>query len=102
MPQFHLGGRRKQPQGGREGPGRGERGTWLGIGWEKRTEIPEGQQKEWKHATSGGRRFGGGGHAPECTRDLRGERLSELKRGTLDEMPYIGERELVEPTFSIK
>jgi hypothetical protein len=68
----------------------------------KRTEIPEGQQKEWKHATSGGRRFGGGGHAPECTRDLRGERLSELKRGTLDEMPYIGERELVEPTFSIK
>jgi hypothetical protein len=23
-------------------------------GWGKKREIPEGQQKEWKHATSGG------------------------------------------------
>jgi hypothetical protein len=37
----------------------------------------------------------------ECTRGLRGERLSRLK-GTLDEMPYSGERALVEPTSSKK
>ena len=37
----------------------------------------------------------------ECTRDLGGERLSGLKE-SLDEMPYIGERELVKPTSSRK
>jgi hypothetical protein len=33
---------------------------------------------------------------PECTRDSQ-----DSKRGTLDGMPYIGERKIVEPT-SIK
>jgi hypothetical protein len=61
---------------------------------------PEGQQKEWKHATSGRRRL---------SRVLQNiPEISEMrdswdsKRGTLDEMPYIGERELVEPTSSRK
>ena len=36
----------------------------------------EGQQKECKQATS---EVGGWGYPPECTRDLGGERLSELK-----------------------
>ena len=43
------------------------------------------------------------GYPPEFTRDLGGERLSRLKeRETLDEIPYSGERELVEPTSSRK
>ena len=47
---------------------------------------------ETKPATSGDRRWG---DPLECTRDLEGDRFSKLK-GTLDEMPYNGERELVE------
>jgi len=39
---------------------------------------------------------------PEYTRDLGGERLSGLKVGALDGMPYSGEREIVEPIFSRK
>jgi hypothetical protein len=39
--------------------GERERGTRSGTGWGERTEIPEGQQKEQKQATSGGRRLGG-------------------------------------------
>jgi hypothetical protein len=35
-----------------------------------------------KTATSGGRRFGGGG-LPECTRDMGDERLSGLKERDL-------------------
>ena len=42
------------------------------------------------------------GHPPECTRYLGGERLSGSNRGTLDEMHYIGDRELVEPTSKSK
>ena len=43
------------------------------------------------------------GDPPEFTRDLGGERLSRLKeRETLDEIPYTGERKLVEPTFRRK
>jgi hypothetical protein len=50
--------------GGREGPGResGEAGGWgsgRGIGGEGKDYSPEGQQKEWKQATSGDRRLGG-------------------------------------------
>jgi hypothetical protein len=48
----------------------------IGIGCGERTEIPEGQQKGWKQAIMGGRRLG---DPPECTRDLRIERLSGLK-----------------------
>ena len=107
MPQSHLGGRRKQPQGWRKGPGRergggggGERGTWLGIGWGKRNEIPEGQQKEWKHATLGGRRLV---YPPECTRDLGGERLSGLKERNLRlNVLQWGEGACREPTSSRK
>jgi hypothetical protein len=85
-PQSHLGGRRKQPQGG--GGGGGERGGperergWLGVGWGRENMIwywvkekdrsLESQQKKWKSAASGGRRFGGRGavQAAECTTDL--------------------------------
>jgi hypothetical protein len=42
----------------------------------EKTEIPEGQQKEWKQATLGGRRWG---DPLECTKDLGGKRLSGLK-----------------------
>ena len=104
----HLGGKRKQSQeadGGRDlgcrGKGR-EKGKWehdqvLGREQERN---PEGQQKEWKYATSEG---GWEVEGPlECTRDLGHERLSRLKRGILDEMPYSGERELVKSTFSRK
>ena len=40
------------------------------------------------------------GEGLESTRDLGGERLSELKGRTLDEMPNSEERELIEPTSS--
>jgi hypothetical protein len=72
----------------------------LDIGWGKRTEIPKGQQKECKHATLGSRRLGGTlQNVPETweARDAQ-----DSKRGTLDEMPYIGEREIIEPTSSRK
>ena len=42
------------------------------------------------------------GDPPECTRDLGGKRLSGSKGESLDEMPYSGERGLVEPTSSKK
>ena len=68
----------------------------MGIGWGERTEIPKGQQKEWKQATLGGRRLGGD-HIPE-TWEVRDSQDS--KRGTVDEMPNGREKELIEPTFS--
>jgi hypothetical protein len=40
---------------GRKGDGGAEKGTWV-MGGGKRTEIPEGQEKEWK---SGSKRLGG-------------------------------------------
>jgi hypothetical protein len=44
-----------------------------------------------------------GGNPLECTRDTGGERHSGLKvRETSDEMPYSGERELVESISSRK
>ena len=72
----------------------------MGIGWGKRTEIPESQQKEWKHATSEGKWLGGILQNISETREMRDSQDS--KRGTLDEMPNIGERKLVEPTSSRK
>jgi hypothetical protein len=49
---------------------------------------PEGQQKEWKQATSGWE------HPPECTRDLGGRRFPGLKERDL--------RWNIEPTSSRK
>jgi len=43
---------------------------------EEKDRSLEGQQKEWKQATSGGRRLG---LPPDYTRNLGGERLSGLK-----------------------
>ena len=41
----------------------------------KKNRSPEGQKKECKKTTLGNRKLGG---PPECTRDLRGKRLSGL------------------------
>lgn len=80
-PQSYLGWRRKQPQGGTEGPVReAEKGTYSGIRWEKRTKIPEAQQKEWKHATLGVRRLGEG-LSRICHRPGRREMLRTQKEG---------------------
>ena len=40
------------------------------------------------------------GDPPECIRDLGGKKLSGIKGETLEEMHYIEESELVEPTSS--
>jgi hypothetical protein len=57
----------------------------------------EGQQQEWKKATSGNRKLVQ--NAPEIweVRDSQ-----DLKRGTLDEMPDSRQRELIEPISSRK
>ena len=44
--------------------------------WGRQERSPEGQQNEWKYATSGGRRWG---DSLESSRDLGGVRLSGLK-----------------------
>jgi hypothetical protein len=46
--------------------------------WGGQERSPEGQQNKWTYATSGvgGRRLG---DPLECTKDLGGENLSELK-----------------------
>jgi hypothetical protein len=102
MLQSHVEGRRKQS--------RGKGGTWMRkgtgrvrgehdqvLGWVEQDWSSEGQQKEWKQGTSRGRRWGDPQNVPE-TWDVRDSQDS--KRGTLDEMPYSGERKLVEPTSS--
>jgi hypothetical protein len=53
---------------------------WYWVG--EKDLNPEGQQKEWKQATSEDRRLGGG-DSSERTRDLGGERLSGLKERDL-------------------
>jgi hypothetical protein len=95
--------REKQEGGGRnldeKGDREGKRGTWSGIGWGKRTEAlrtsrKNGNRQLWK--------VGGRGtlqNVPE-TWEVRDSQNS--KGGTLDEMPYSGERELVESTSSRK
>jgi hypothetical protein len=98
-PQSHLGGRRKQSRVEREGPGRersGENLTWYCM--RKKDWSPEASRKNGNRQPQ---EIGGWGDPPKCTRDLGGEKLSGLK-GTLDEMPYIEEMELVEPTSSRK
>jgi hypothetical protein len=85
--QSHLEGIRKQSQVGMEegtweGKWRGrdggeERGTWTGIGWGKRTKALRASRKNEKRQP--GEVEGEGGDPLECTRDLRGERLSVLK-----------------------
>jgi hypothetical protein len=72
----------------------------LGIGWGERTKIPEGQQKEGKHETLGGRRFGGTLQNVPGTQEVKDSQNS--KGGALDEIPSIGERELVKPMSSRK
>jgi hypothetical protein len=58
----------------------------------------EGQQKEWKQATSGNSTLR---EPPECTRDLEGKTISGLKgRYLRKKMPYSRERELIPPISS--
>jgi hypothetical protein len=58
---------------------------------------PEGQQKELKQATSGNKRLGDPDTAPESW-EVTDSKNS--KGGTLDEVPNIRERNLIEPTSS--
>ena len=85
-------------EGRREGPGRerGQRGNMI-MGGVERTEALRTSRK---HVNRQPRKVGGWGPPLECTRDL-GE-SHDSKGGTLDEMSYSGERELVEPSFSKK
>jgi hypothetical protein len=107
-----LGREKKEITSGRE------EGTWEGkcTGWRgsrsrrkgnlvwywirEKNWSPEGQQKEWKQATSGNRRWGGAlQNAPESWK----VRVSQdSKGGILDEMPDSRKRELIEPTSSRK
>jgi hypothetical protein len=99
------GGRGKQPQAGREGSWRkrgwgGWRGEhdWMLVG-EKGLKSLRASRKNGNMQP---REMGGGGtlqNVPESW-DLRDSQDS--KRRNLDEIPYIGERELVEPTSSRK
>jgi hypothetical protein len=66
---------------------------WYWVG--KKDWSPKGQQKEWKQATSGGRRTRRTLQNVSETWEVRDSQ--DTKGGTLDEMPYNGERELVEP-----
>lgn len=74
-----------------------EKVTWSGIGW-----GIEALRASRKNGNRQPRDVGGWVYPIECIRDLGGEKLSGLKLGELDEMPYSGERELVEPTSSRK
>jgi hypothetical protein len=83
MLQSYLGGRRKQSwetERRRDLGGRGEKeggmGTGSGMGRGRQERSPEGQQNEWKYATSGGGRWV---DTLECTRDLGGKRSSGLR-----------------------
>jgi hypothetical protein len=76
----------------------GKRGTWSSIWCGKRTEAPRASKKNGNRQP---REIGGWKNPLECTRDLGGKRLSELK-GTLDKMPDSWEKELIEPTSSGK
>lgn len=60
----------------------------------------EGQQKEWKQATSGIRRLGEGAlqNAPETWEVSSSQ---DSKGRTLDEMTNNRERELIESTYSL-
>ena len=82
MPQSYLGGRRKQPQVGRERGTWEEKwmwdcgeGTWLSIGWVKETERKNQNRQPWE--------VGGCGDSPECTIDMGGKRRSGCKENYL-------------------
>ena len=57
---------------------------------------PQGQQKEWKQATTGGR--GLGEPSSMCLRPGRLRDTQDSKRETWDKVLYSGEGELVEST----
>jgi hypothetical protein len=84
-------------EGGRDLEGKvdgigGKRGLWWGIMWGKRTEALRGSRKNGNRHP---REVGGWGDPPEWM-------SQDSKGGTLDEMPYSGERDLVEHTSSRK
>jgi len=99
----HSWGRIKQAEGGRDGDGRekgkGGHDHLLGRETGEKTWGPREWMKICNHR--GWWRWEVRGPS-ECTRDLAGERLSGLKGETSDEIPYIGEREVVEPVSSRK
>jgi hypothetical protein len=70
---------------------------WYWVREENRS--PEGQQKNWKKATSGHRRLGTLQNLPE-TWEVNNSQDS--KGWTLDEMPDSRERDMIEPTSSWK
>jgi hypothetical protein len=78
---------------GREGPSR-ERGFGEGVGnmiwhWVREKDwSPEGQQKEWKQATS---EVGGWVTLQKAPETWEVRDSQDSKGETLDEMPYIGE-----------
>ena len=78
--------------------GKGEHDQVLGWGIENKTEV---LHIEWKQVTSGGRKYVFG-VSLRCTETLEVRDAQDSKGETLDEMPYSGERELVESTFSRK
>jgi hypothetical protein len=55
---------------------RGERETWSGTGWEKRTEALRASRKNRNRQPQ---EIGHWGDPPKCTRDLGGERLPGFK-----------------------
>jgi hypothetical protein len=106
MPQSTLGGRRKQSgrtEGGRNlgrRGGRDEKGEHDHLLWrEDRTEAlrasrKNGNRQPWE--------VGGGEILLNVPETWEGRDSQNSKGGTLDEMPYSGERELVESTSSRK
>jgi hypothetical protein len=102
MHQSHLGGRRKQLRGvGRdlEGKGvagwRGEHNWVLGVG--KGLKSMRTSRKKWNMQLW---EVGRGDDPPNVSETWEVRASKESKRGTLNEMPYIGKRELGEPTSS--
>jgi hypothetical protein len=98
MLQSDLGGRRKQPQGG-GGSGKRDggmkKGTLLVIEWGKGLKSLRASRKNGNKQP---REIGGWGtlhNVPE-TWEVRDSQY--LKKETLDEIPYIGDREIVELT----
>jgi len=88
---------------GREGPGwervlAGEKGNMIRYGDAGQEKSPEGHQNEWKYATLVGE---GSGETHQKLPETREVKFSRLK-GTLDEMPNNGEKELIESTSSRK
>jgi hypothetical protein len=102
MPQYYLGKRRKQSWRGiwvgkGTGRGRGEHDQALGMG--NRTEAilanrKNGNSKFWE--------VGHGGSIQNVPETWEVEDSRDSKGGTVDKIPYSGERELVKSTSSRK